>query len=144
MSSGSNGLRRGAISQQAGGVFSHWALSEPHLHSLDAPTLRLDKWLQHCTLWLCSRSSRPRCTPVRKPVNVQPENTYNLHECNSLFPLTISILPLCSRSLHPFQRHTRSVSIQGPPVWAVPGSLHFYTMHGCDFNISQRRSSKAN
>ncbi len=63
------------------------------------------------------------------------------------------------------------VSIQGPPVWAVPGSLHFYTMHGCGslpsvtdgnphtqlprllahsgpvagaFNISQRRSSKAN
>ncbi len=71
MSSGSNGLRWGAISQQAGGVFSHWALSEPHLHSLDAPTLRLDKRLQHCTLWLCSRSSRPRCTPVRKPVWMQ-------------------------------------------------------------------------
>ncbi len=23
------------------------------------------------------------------------------------------------------------VSIQGPPVWAVPGSPHFYAMHGC-------------
>ncbi len=23
------------------------------------------------------------------------------------------------------------ISIQGPPVWAVPGSPHFYAMHGC-------------
>ncbi len=23
------------------------------------------------------------------------------------------------------------ISIQGPPIWAVPGSLHFYAMHGC-------------
>ncbi len=23
------------------------------------------------------------------------------------------------------------ISIQGPPVWSVPGSPHFYTMHGC-------------
>ncbi len=23
------------------------------------------------------------------------------------------------------------ISIQGPPVWAVPGSPHLYTMHGC-------------
>ncbi len=23
------------------------------------------------------------------------------------------------------------ISIQGPPIWAVPGSLHFYMMHGC-------------
>ncbi len=23
------------------------------------------------------------------------------------------------------------ISIQGPAVWAVPGSPHFYTMHGC-------------
>ncbi len=23
------------------------------------------------------------------------------------------------------------ISIQGPPVWAVTGSLHFYVMHGC-------------
>ncbi len=32
---------------------------EPHLHSLDEPTWRLDKRLQRCTLWLCSRSSLP-------------------------------------------------------------------------------------
>ncbi len=44
---------------------------ESHLHSLDAPTRRLDKWLQCWTLWLCSRSSRPRCSPVRKPVWMQ-------------------------------------------------------------------------
>ncbi len=24
------------------------------------------------------------------------------------------------------------ISIQGPTVWAVPGSPHFYTIHGCD------------
>ncbi len=24
-----------------------------------------------------------------------------------------------------------SISIQGPAVWATPGSLHFYAMHGC-------------
>ncbi len=42
--------------------------AEPHLHSLDTPTQRLDKQLRHYTLWLCSRSSRPRCSPVRKPV----------------------------------------------------------------------------
>ncbi len=23
------------------------------------------------------------------------------------------------------------ISIQGPPVWAVPGSPYFYAMHGC-------------
>ncbi len=23
------------------------------------------------------------------------------------------------------------ISIQGPPVWAVPGSPHFFAMHGC-------------
>ncbi len=43
----------------------------PHLHSLDTPTRRLDKRLQCCTLWLCSRSSMPRCSPVRKPVWMQ-------------------------------------------------------------------------
>ncbi len=32
---------------------------------------RLDKRLRHCTLWLCSRSSRPRYSPVRKPVWMQ-------------------------------------------------------------------------
>ncbi len=31
-----------------------------------SPTRRLDKRLQRYTLWLCSRSSRPRCSPVRK------------------------------------------------------------------------------
>ncbi len=31
--------------------------TEPHLHSLDAPTWRLDKRLQRFTWWLCSRSS---------------------------------------------------------------------------------------
>ncbi len=25
------------------------------------------------------------------------------------------------------------ISIQGPAVWAIPGSPHFYTMHGCGF-----------
>ncbi len=35
--------------------------AEPHLHSLDEATRRLDKQLQRCTFWLCSRSSRPRC-----------------------------------------------------------------------------------
>ncbi len=45
--------------------------AEPRLHSLDAPTRRLDKRPLHCTLWLCSRSSRPRCSPVRRPVWMQ-------------------------------------------------------------------------
>ncbi len=45
--------------------------AEPLLHSLDAPTRQLDKWLRRCTLWLCSRSSRPRCSPVRRPVLMQ-------------------------------------------------------------------------
>ncbi len=45
--------------------------AEPHLHSLEAPTRQLDKQLQRCTLWVCSRSSRPRCSPVRKPVWMQ-------------------------------------------------------------------------
>ncbi len=45
---------------------------EPHLHSLEAPTWRLNKRLQHYTRWLCSRSSRPRCSPMRKPVWIQP------------------------------------------------------------------------
>ncbi len=45
--------------------------AEPHLHSLDAPTRRLDKRLQRYTLRLCSRSSRPRCLPMRKPVWMQ-------------------------------------------------------------------------
>ncbi len=44
---------------------------EPHLHSLDAATRRLDKRLRRCTLWLCPRSSRPSCSPVRKPVWMQ-------------------------------------------------------------------------
>ncbi len=150
MSSGSNGLRWGAISQQAGRVFSHRPLSsppptlvpllprssyeltvlwhaphpsricpsasvalksvddtegkriwapassgwvcgrtslpphsyqmegegeairpscaEPHLHSLDTLTRRLQRFTQ----WLCSRSSRPRCSPMRKLVWIQP------------------------------------------------------------------------
>ncbi len=25
------------------------------------------------------------------------------------------------------------ISIQGPTIWAVPGSPHFYAMHGCGF-----------
>ncbi len=45
--------------------------AEPHLHSLDAPTRRLDKRLKRYTLWLCSRSSRPRCSQVRKPIWMQ-------------------------------------------------------------------------
>ncbi len=31
----------------------------------------LHKWLQRFTRWLCSRSSRPRCSPMRKPVCMQ-------------------------------------------------------------------------
>ncbi len=27
------------------------------------------------------------------------------------------------------------ISIQGPAVWAVPGSPHFYTMHGCAWGL---------
>ncbi len=45
--------------------------AEPHLHLLDVPTWRLDKRIRHCTLWLCSRSSSPRCSPLRKPVWMQ-------------------------------------------------------------------------
>ncbi len=47
------------------------SLAGPHLHLLDTPTRRLGKWLQRCTLWLSSRSTRPRCSPVRKPVWMQ-------------------------------------------------------------------------
>ncbi len=46
---------------------------EPHLHSLDVPARRLDKRLQHFTRWLCSRSSRPRCSPMSRPVSQGPE-----------------------------------------------------------------------
>ncbi len=46
-----------------------WAIrpsrAEPLLHLLDAPTLWLDRRFRRCTLWLCFRSSRPRCSPVR-------------------------------------------------------------------------------
>ncbi len=55
----SDGRRRRAIRPSC---------AEPHLPSLDAPTRWWDKRLQHFTQWLCSRSSRPRCSPVRKPV----------------------------------------------------------------------------
>ncbi len=52
-----------------------WAIwpsrAEPCLHSLDAPTRRLDKRLRRCTVWLCSRSTRPRCSPVRRTVSMQ-------------------------------------------------------------------------
>ncbi len=43
--------------------------AKPHLHSLDAPTRRLDNWLRCYTL--CFRSSMPRCSLVRKPVWMQ-------------------------------------------------------------------------
>ncbi len=46
----------------------HPSRAEPNRHSLDTPTRRLDKRLQRWTPWLCSRSSRPICSPVRKPV----------------------------------------------------------------------------
>ncbi len=38
-----------------------------------------------------------------------------------------------SREIHILEIHIRGdgVSIQGPPVWTVPSSLHFYAMHGC-------------
>ncbi len=39
-----------------------------------ARALRLDKRLQRYTLWLCSRSSRTRCSPMRKPVWIQPHS----------------------------------------------------------------------
>ncbi len=50
----------------------HPSRAEPHLHSLDVPTRRLDKRLQRFTRWLCSWSSRPRCSSMRKPVWIQP------------------------------------------------------------------------
>ncbi len=56
--------------------------SEPQSHitepcratsqTLDVPTRRLDKQFQHFTQWLCSRSFRPRCSPMRKRVWIQP------------------------------------------------------------------------
>ncbi len=42
-----------------------------HLHSLDRPTRWLDKRHLRYNLQLCFRSSRPRCSPVRKPVRIQ-------------------------------------------------------------------------
>jgi len=47
----------------------HQSHAEPLLNSLDTPTRRLDKQL--CTLWPCSRCSRPRCSPVKRPVWMQ-------------------------------------------------------------------------
>ncbi len=41
------------------------------LHSLDAPTRQLDKRFRRCTLWVCSISSRPRCSSVRRQVLMQ-------------------------------------------------------------------------
>ncbi len=57
--------------------------AEPHLHSLDVPTRRLDKQLRRCTLWLCSSSSRPRYLPVRKPVWM-PVWTLRFHQAACL------------------------------------------------------------
>ncbi len=31
----------------------------------------------------------------------------------------------------PHHRRRGGISIQGPAIWAIPGSPHFYTMHGC-------------
>ncbi len=46
--------------------------AEPYLHSLDALNAQwLSKRLRRCTLWLCFRSSRPKCSPVRKAVWMQ-------------------------------------------------------------------------
>ncbi len=53
----------------------HWRQDPPlkHLSSWigTLATRRLDKWLRRYTLWLCFRSSKPRCSPVRKPVLMQ-------------------------------------------------------------------------
>ncbi len=62
---------RPQLSDRRRGRVIHPSRAELHLHSLDAPTRRVDKLLQRCTLWLCSRSSNPRCSPVRKPVWMQ-------------------------------------------------------------------------
>ncbi len=73
-----------------------WAIcpshAEPHLHSLDAPTRQLDKRLQRCTLWLCSRSSRPRCSPVRKPVWMHLHTGSTRHHSHR--PVSIRVSPL--------------------------------------------------
>ncbi len=45
--------------------------AEPLLHSLDTPTRRLDKRLWRYNLWLSSRSSSLRSSPVRRPVWMQ-------------------------------------------------------------------------
>ncbi len=46
--------------------------AEPHLHLLDAPTGGWTSGFRASHRWLCSRSSRPRCSPMRKPVWIQP------------------------------------------------------------------------
>ncbi len=33
--------------------------------------------------------------------------------------------------IHEIRIRSWGISIQGPAVWAIPGSPHFYTMHGC-------------
>ncbi len=38
-------------------------------------------------------------------------------------PPSQTILKICIRR--------GGISIQGPAIWAIPGSPHFYTMHGC-------------
>ncbi len=63
---------RPQLSDGRRGRATHPSCAEPHVHSLDAPTWRPDKRLQRFTRWLCSRSSRPRCLPMRKPVWIQP------------------------------------------------------------------------
>ncbi len=65
------GIREPVPSGWVHGWKARASRAEPLLHSLDAPTRQLDKRLRRCTLWLCSRSSRPRCSPVRRPVLMQ-------------------------------------------------------------------------
>ncbi len=62
---------RPRLSDGRRGQAIHPSHAEPLLHSLDAPNRWLDKWLRHRTLWVFSRSSRPRCSPVRRLVWMQ-------------------------------------------------------------------------
>ncbi len=64
-------LARPQLSDGRRGWIIRSSHAEPLLHSLDAHTRQLDKRLRRCTLWLWSRSSRPRCSPVRRPALMQ-------------------------------------------------------------------------
>ncbi len=99
-------------------------------------------------IWLCSysRSQTPELRPDKKFVQDDHYETNPLanmprglvHVAGSErcvlshpgSPPSQTFLEICIRR--------GGISIQGPPVWAVPGSPHFYVMHGSSLSSPLR------